>query len=148
MQAFRVYPRPQAGIPGLAGLVPFRLPLVQPARVIIRSGQPGEAPAGGGLIEPLARPFHDHRPAARHQHPRHQVQHPGQIGDMVQGRARHDGVQLARRSIPLELDLAVGGSRRRLGVDTDRLVTHRLHHGDEAAQRPAADLDYPGLRGR
>ena len=37
---------------------------------------------------------------------------------MVQGRARHDGVQLARGSIPLELDLAVGGSRRRLGVDT------------------------------
>ncbi len=38
------------------------LPPVQPARVI--PGQPGEAPAGGGLIEPFARPFHDHRPAA------------------------------------------------------------------------------------
>jgi hypothetical protein len=67
---------------------------------------------------------------------------------MVQRRARHDGVQLAGHCVPLELDLAVGGSPRGLGVDTGRLVTRCLHHGDEAAQRPASDLDYPGRHGR
>ena len=134
--------------PGPAGLAPFRLPPVQPARVITGSGQPGEAPAGGGLIEPLACPFHDHRPAARHQRLRRPVQHRGQIGDMVQRRACHDGVQLAGHCVPLELDLAVGGSKRGLGVDTGRLVTRRLHHGDEAAPLPAPDLEDPGWRDR
>jgi hypothetical protein len=38
VQAFREHPGLQAGVPGLAGLAPFRLPLVQPARVIIRPG--------------------------------------------------------------------------------------------------------------
>ena len=67
---------------------------------------------------------------------------------MVQRRARHDGVQLAGHLVPLELDLAVGGSRRGFGVDTGRLVTRRLHHGDEAAPLPASDLEDPGRRGR
>jgi len=121
---------------------------MQPARVIIRPGQPGEAPAGGGLTEPLARPFHDHRPAARHQRLRRQIQHRGQVGDMVQRRARHDGVQRAGHRVPLELDLTVGRTRRGLGIDTNRLVPRRLHQGDEAARRPAADLEDPGRRGR
>src|SRR6201989_2532510 len=51
VQALGVYPGLQIGIPGLAGLAPFRLPLPQPARVIPGSGQPGEAPAGSGLVE-------------------------------------------------------------------------------------------------
>src|SRR6476661_3405926 len=51
VQALGVYPGLQVGIPGLAGLAPFRLRLPQPARVIPGSGQPGEAPAGSGLID-------------------------------------------------------------------------------------------------
>jgi hypothetical protein len=42
VQALGVYPGLQAGIPGLAGLAPFRLPPVQPAQVIFRRGQPGD----------------------------------------------------------------------------------------------------------
>src|SRR6478736_7116897 len=38
VQALCVYPGLQVGIPGLAGLAPFRLPLPQPARVIPGSG--------------------------------------------------------------------------------------------------------------
>src|SRR6185312_6774217 len=66
VQALGLRPGPEIGVPGLAGTAPFRLPLVQPARMVAGFGQPGEAPAGGGLVEPLPRPFHDHGRAAGH----------------------------------------------------------------------------------
>ena len=63
---------------------------------------------------------------------------------MVQRGAGHDGIHPAGQVITLELDLTVGGPLRCFGVHPGRLVTGRLQHGDEATQRPAADLHHPG----
>src|SRR5262245_1552741 len=67
---------------------------------------------------------------------------------MVQRRAGHDRIHPAGHVIALELDLTVTGSLRRFRVDAGCLVTGRLQHGNEAAKRPAADLQHPGWRCR
>jgi hypothetical protein len=118
-----------------------------PGLVLAGVGQAGEAPAGGGLVEALVGPFHDHHPAVGDEQGLHLVQDHGQVGDMVQRRGRHDGVRRGGRLVRLELDLTVGRSCRRFGIDPGGLVSRRFQHRDEPAEPPAADLDDPG-RGR
>ena len=62
-------PGPTVAIPGLPGGRPPLLVLVQPARLSLwgRWDQPGEAPSGRGLVEPLPGPLHHHQHPTRRQ---------------------------------------------------------------------------------
>jgi hypothetical protein len=77
VQSLMCRPGLAAGVPGLASGSPVLPAPMQPGRLgaRIRGRQPGEAPARGGLVEALPRPFHDHHRAVGDHHRAHQVQH-------------------------------------------------------------------------
>src|SRR4029077_6819606 len=51
MQPLAVRPRSEVGVPGLTRSLPLLVAIVQPAPLFARSGQTGEAPSRGRLVE-------------------------------------------------------------------------------------------------
>jgi hypothetical protein len=57
---------------------------VQPAGIVAGLGKPVKATPGGGLVEALPRPLHDHRHAAGSQRGVDQVQYSAEVSDVMQ----------------------------------------------------------------
>jgi hypothetical protein len=87
--------------------------------------------------------------------PLRQARAPHQPGPVPQSGQQHDGATCTPRSRPADRvshggPTRPGGTRvpRCFGVYPGCLVTCRLQHRDETAQRPAADLHHPARRRR
>lgn len=84
VQALLLRPGPAVIIPGQTRGTPLVMASLQPAGIAEGLRQPVKAPPGGGRIELLSRPLHDHERPAGNQRCPGQVQHLTKVSDMVQ----------------------------------------------------------------
>ena len=138
-------PAAEIVLPCLTRRRPLVATMVQPALV------PGmvktfEAPVGGRRVETLPVPLDHDDLTARGQIVGDLVQHLPWIGDVMEGRARHDSIQRTGDLALLELDTPVVIALWRRRIDSNGLVASLEQPRYEATEPPAPHLHDP--RGR
>ena len=147
MQTFGRCPSVEVAGPGQAGGVPLRPAMGDPA-VFNGWAQPVEAPLGGCLVNLFPGPLHHQHRTRRLERRRGPTESIAEVGDVVQRCARDNQVYRLRRVVVGQNHLPVVGADGRFRVDTYRLVAVTAEHGDEPAQRSAADLEHSRPRRR